>query len=393
MSAIRVRYYGHVGRLSGYGRAAAEMCMSLLDVGVELEIVPVGRPSKNEAETALARYPRLRDHLRLEADLTVPDVCIAHTLPLDCSTILNHAIGQDLDPDVPWVAYTTWESPSTIPDAISESLVCFQQIWTPSSVTSRSFAEGRHQRSTTVFTMPHAFNAEATPAPATAKPAGDPFTFYYVGAWNGRKNPAGLIRAFAMAFTAQDRVELVLRCNGATQETFAVALHQTGLSPEDMPRVVFQGGGSYTDAEMTELHADVGDCFVTATRGEAFNLPAFEAMLAGRHIIAPAGMGSDDFLRDTSAELYGGMAAPAMVDVRVTGLVAAGIGIRMQAIGAQGLTSRSTWLEPDLVRLAEAMRNAYLYRRNTLTTNYNPADRYSYAAVGKHALQALEPLA
>ena len=117
--SLRVRYYGHVGQLTGYGRAAADMCMSLLAAGpdaVELEIVPLGAPTKEEAALALARYVPLRDCLRRAEDLHLePDVCIVHTLPLDCGTVLDRAFDDpDLDPELPWVAYTTWEAASPI---------------------------------------------------------------------------------------------------------------------------------------------------------------------------------------------------------------------------------------------------------------------------------------
>jgi hypothetical protein len=64
----------------------------------------------------------------------------------------------------------------------------------------------------------------------------------------------------------------------------------------------------------------------------------------------------------------------------------------MKTIGAQGLTSRSLWLEPNLSSLADAMRSAFESQNRTLKINYNVAERFGYAAVAKLVLDALELL-
>ena len=115
-------------------------------------------------------------------------------------------------------------------------------------------------------------------------------------------------------------------------------------------------------------------------------------MLAGRHVIAPWDMGSDEFLHSSSADRTTGTLAPAAVDVRVTGQLPNGAGVHLQTVGAQGLTSRALWYEPDLVALGDAMKRAYQTRTRTIEMFYNPADRFGYAAVGTRALQALESI-
>src|SRR6185295_1274929 len=135
-----------------------------------------------------------------------------------------------------------------------------------------------------------------------ATPDAEPFKFYYVGAWTQRKNPTGVIRAFCHAFTRADPVQLLLQCSGASLESIAAAAGSSGMGSERAPSIR-PSVAPLTDEGILDLHR-TADCFVTASRGEAWNLPAFDAMLAGRHVIAPRGQGSDDFLEDTSAALY-----------------------------------------------------------------------------------------
>jgi hypothetical protein len=386
---MRVRFYGHIGRLSGYGRAAADLCMSLLATGeVDLEIAPIGKTSVEEARLALERYQSLRACLRRDDELvtTTPDVCIVHTLPLDCVRVKEFVTSNlNLHPNIPWIAYTTWEGTGLAPMAVLQSLIGFDQVWTPSNSSWRSLGGGG-------VIVPHAFDPaelEERRKPRQVATTDPRYRFRYFGAWNSRKNPAGIIRAWAMAFSPNDNVALSIHSTNATKEAFAVALHQTGLAAQEMASVhlVTEQIPWAEYLAVTRLT----DCFVTATRGEAWNLPAFDAMLAGRHIIHPKHMGADDFLfGGTTAELYAGMDQPATVDVQVTERMADGV--KMSVVGAQGLTSRSCWIEPDLTQLADAMHDAYTHGTNHLTLDYDPADRFSYQAVGKTALSALEDL-
>src|SRR5258706_16215485 len=75
---VRIRYYGHIGQPTGYGRAAMDMCMALLGQGAELQIVPIARDAVLPKE-----FLPLASHLG--GDSRRPDVVIAHTLPLDCA--------------------------------------------------------------------------------------------------------------------------------------------------------------------------------------------------------------------------------------------------------------------------------------------------------------------
>lgn len=397
---MKVRVYGHVGQSTGFGRACRDLCMSLLAAGVELEIRPLGAPSADEITDSFGAYPALHGHVKPDELLSPPDVVIVHTLPMDCRRVMDLAIddehtrGFDVV-DVPWIAYTTWEALTTVPLAMRASLDGgtrpFAQIWVPSTVTARAFYNGDIPESmdgVPVRVMPHAFDTSSLELRAGDRLEADgPWSYYYYGAWSTRKNPSALLRAWALAFEPTDHVKLHLHCPGASQEAFAVALHQTGLVRDKLAPVVFRPNRRIDDNGVHIVHREM-DVFVSSTRGESWNLPAFDAMLARRHIIHTAGTGADHFLRATSAALVPGFAVPAAADVRVTRSDDKGADLAI--LNPQGLSSRSTWIEPDLVRVATAMRDAYVNRTRDLSVLYSPAERFGYEAVGKLARTALE---
>jgi hypothetical protein len=391
---VKVRYYGHVGQTTGYGRAAADNCMALLATGqVDLEIRPLGKPSRDEMIDALSGARGvLRGLIRSDAELTDPDVIIVHTLPLDCKRVhdLVSYTGINGEParsiaEKPWVAYTTWEAMTPIHVELALDLSIFDQLWCPSTPTQSTLSVTPVVR---VHVIPHAFDPQTLDIRRTClERRYDRFRFYACGAWSSRKNPAGVLRAWVRAFDPDDPVELVMHCPGATEQ-LVTALYQTGVGVHQMAPVIHSTqhrDGAYVWA----LHAS-SDVYVTASRGEAWNLPAFDAMLAGRHIIAPTPQGSDDFLSGTSARRYAGYHQPALVDVEIT--ERGGGAIKLAVKGAQGLSSKHDWLEPDLAMLSFDMRQAFVDRRRDLEVTYDPIERFGYEAVGKLALAALEDL-
>jgi glycosyltransferase involved in cell wall biosynthesis len=405
---MKIRYYGHVGQRTGYGQAANAFCLALHRAGAELDIrplAPAAQVSLAGASLPLARFLRKDNEL-----LVNPHAIIVHTLPLDCKRVLEIAQQQCTSPGHDFygaqtVAYTTWEALAA-PEEVTSGLAEFDAVWSPSSSSLRGLSyvpkdatppDGSAPHGPEYRVLPHCFDEESLGARLDRQEdKGDrAFTFYYVGAWSGRKNIAGIIKAYAHTFKAGERVRLMLSCAGVTDRQFMAAIHATGIPQSEIPRIEFNNR-YVTDEEMIAFHRDEVDCFVSASRGEAWNLPAFEAMLAGRHIIAPFGQGSDDYLASnggTTADLYPAAYTPAELDVAITpgpkdrpemyGLAVGGV---------QGLTSRCLWHEPDLMSLSSFMRSSFEHPSRYITCFYNPIERYGYAAVAKQALGYLEGL-
>lgn len=378
--------------LTGYGRAALELAQTLLRVpGVELDIsasVTPGAPSMKLPDNVIAC-------IGADREMPVPDVVIVHTLPLDCAEVMrrvvielrNRADGPGLDGPLPkFVAYTTWETLAPPPEVIA-ALFNFDQVWVPSHANYLALSYDTLENKLRI--VPHAFDASRwTPGEKLIEqPAWDaslvkppppprPYRFYYVGAWNARKNPAGVIRAYFHAFTKADPVELTLHLGPTDPHQIALAVGSCGVDSSNQPAIRV-GLKHISDDMMRELH-ESNDCFVTASRGEGWNLGAFEALLAGNHVIAPRGHGSDDFLSNTTAELYNSVAAPALVDAKLLSRDGGAFSVEVRA--PQGVNAKGVWLEPDTLQLAHKMRHAF-DRRTRGIRGPDPRAMFGYDAV------------
>lgn len=385
---MKIRYYGEVGQPTGYGVAADAMCRSLIEAGVELEIRPFSYQRMIGDDALLSR-------VRRDYELKAPDAIVIHTLPNDCARVAE-IVPEITDDNIQKIAYTTWEACSGIPAEMARSFMPFDQVWTPSHSCTKLFGPVIDHAHATIHTVPHAFDMdtlELRRAPRSAMADDGTFKFYYVGAWNRRKNPEGLVQAFCNAFTPDDKVTLVMKTD-VNDEEWLCTQARTGLLQHQLPKMVRNTKFVTTEA-LWGLHADA-DCFVTASHGEAWNLPAFDAMLAQRNVITPAGLGSDTFLRNTSAFRFWSKDAqneyqavePAMIDATVTEIDRQGRA-NIRRVGAQGLDCRALWRRVDVLQLAETMRTVYQLQARCLSV-YDGVAAYSYPEIGKKALSLLE---
>ncbi len=379
---MKIRYYGAIAP-TGFGRATIEMCMALhRQPGVELEIAPMVQAGATSVRLPKTHLPLAR-LCKSSDDLDPnPDVVIVHTLPWDCVRALSKLGAAGVAPGAKRIAYTTWEA-LYAPERLAIELAQYDRVWLPSAPAARAFAGTMSYGDHVFDVMPHCFDEATFEERSRRVQSEGAFRFYYLGAWNVRKNPAAVLRAYAHAFTKDDPVELIIQSSGANPTSIRLAGASTGLSAADFPDLRVRTE-MISDADVLELHRGA-DCFVTASHGEAWNLPAFDAMLAGRHVIAPHGLGSDEFLAETSAALYGGAAAPAQHDVRMIPGSS-----DLEIAGVQGMSARCLWVEPSMEALIACMRDAVKHRRRDLTANYDPRERFGYEAVGKRAVQLLQ---
>lgn len=384
-----------MGQHTGYGRLAEELCLALLAAGVELSAVPLDASVFAE----LAENPRthaIAANVGRQWDGDRYDAMIVCTLPEDCAAAF-HRYSSRLAPSRPLrIAYTTWEA-MQCPEHITENLMAnFDEVWTCSEA-SRSALAGALGYGQSFATIPIPYDVDRMRSyldkPRKPRPANAPLRFYWIGAWSARKNPDGLIRAFTHEFRrGDDHVELLLHSPGTPVAQLQIALASTGLTPNDHPPITLSS--EYLDEDTLHgMHAR-GDVFVTAARGEAWNLPAFEAMLHGKCILSPLGLGSDDFLDDQESDavrLYYSRVTPAW-----NGVIPAGDNA-YKVIGPQGLTTRQLWRDPNLAELAEHMRDLYdnfteAGAASPAPAFYDPSLRYGYAPVAALMLNRLENL-
>lgn len=132
---------------------------------------------------------------------------------------------------------------------------------------------------------------------ALGLPAG--FTFLFAFDFNSimeRKNPIGLVEAFARAFAPDEDVHLVVK--SINEERWPDEHDRLRMAAADHPHVHLMPG--YLSAEDKERLTASCDCYVSLHRSEGFGIGMAEALLHARPVVATGYGGNTDFLDDTT---------------------------------------------------------------------------------------------
>ncbi len=270
------------------------------------------------------------------------------------------------------VALTVWEREACSRE-VGSLLTRFGQCWVPCEANRRALLAGGVPASK-IHVVPHPY--PPFPGRPTARSTNDGvFLFYNVAKWEPRKNQHAMLGAFLRAFGPEDPVVLLLKTSGFGRfldypEGPAESLQRWLEDPAVRARgwTATTAGvhvrlhvTPMTDAEMWSLHLR-GDVYVTASHGEAWDLPAFDALVAGARLIHTGFGGSEDYAPSDAIRLSAGGAFE-----RVPAAYA-------WAAGAQWAT-----VEPD--RIEAAFRQAYA-EREAPRLPFDKA-RYSFRTVGE----------
>lgn len=227
----------------------------------------------------------------------------------------------------PRYGYWAWELPTAPPGWLRHA-EAVDEIWAPSAYTAQAFA----QAPAPVRVVPHPFfledYREVTPEPRTA--AFQAVALFDFNSSAARKNPEGIIAAFAKAFGDDPSARLVIKTqNGHLHREALDRLRRTA------PANVLLEDAVWPYGRVKGLIAS-SDVLISLHRAEGFGLTMAEAMALGTPVIATAWSGNLDFMDDGCA---------LMVPV---GQVA--------VEDPQGIYRGQTWAEPDIDAAAEALK-------------------------------------
>lgn len=151
-----------------------------------------------------------------------------------------------------------------------------------------------------------------------------------------RKNPTGLIEAFARAFAPGEGPRLLLKTiNGRLRPEAESELRQKIAQRPDIELV-----DGYLDPAQNAALMARADCYVSLHRSEGFGLTLAESMALGTPVIATAYSGNTDFTTPHNSYLV------EWTPTRV--------GREIEIYPAEG-----SWAEPDLGHAAELMRRVW----------------------------------
>lgn len=136
----------------------------------------------------------------------------------------------------------------------------------------------------------------------------DVFRFYFIGEFSRRKNVTALLKAFHLEFRPTDKVQLVIKAHipGYTTSQSERMIRET-CSKVKSSLKIYRNPEMYhdeviltqrfTEQQIMRLHSTC-DCFLMPSHGEAWCIPAFDAMAMGKTPICTNVGGPADFLYD-----------------------------------------------------------------------------------------------
>ena len=204
------------------------------------------------------------------------------------------------------IVYTSWER-STLSRELAEVLGRVGQVWVPCERNAEVFLSAGIR--TKVVPCPyeprtHGPSQIGAPYGSDAVPYGK--RFYAIGKWEPRKNYHALIGAFLQAFTPKDRASLFIKTGSwgkwekypsPAQSLAWWAPLCPAWTPETIRQRVRVSSRMVSASELNELHR-ANNIYVSVSRGEAWDLPAFDAVAAGNTLVHTGYGGSEEYAED-----------------------------------------------------------------------------------------------
>jgi len=210
-------------------------------------------------------------------------------------------------------ARTAWEVRG-VPARAVRALSRYERIWTFSTWSARTLAEsGVAPERVAVWKPRLDLELDHRAVLALRRASSPAGRVLGVLAWDGRKNPEALVRAFVRAWEVVQAGSLTLKLRGVSQEAASAWLAGIVPSGSEAARSIRLVVGDLPRAAVLGLYLEA-DVYCLPTRGEGFGLPFLEAMSAGCAVVAPDEGGHRDVV-DERQWLVPGRYVP--VDARV----------------------------------------------------------------------------
>lgn len=366
---MKVLYIGHYKEGTGWSVAAINNILALNKQGIDLV-------TRNVRLTKEVNVPE--EILELEKkDLNNVDVCIQHVLP-------HHLVATTkFKKNIAYFANETF----TIKYASNwlQCLKMMDEIWVPCNFSKESLKRDGLKN---IKIVPHACNVEDYIDAKEIYAHGlikNNFKFYYIGDTNDRKNLDDIIRCFHVAFSPSEPVDLILKIGSPMGENNANEL--INRKSETIKRELrlysnlldykkeFIISRNLSRKEILNLHS-ICDCYISPSHGEAWNIPAFEAMAFGSTPICSRTGGPMDFIDDSNKN---------------TGTLIDGVNKicnHQNAAFPFLATGRDMWFEPDDQKIIDTMRY-YFENKDSIdrSAGFAQAKNFSYEKVGAQMME------
>lgn len=208
----------------------------------------------------------------------------------------------------------------------------------------------------------------------------DEFIFYFIGEYITRKNIRSLITAFHREFHPDENARLLLKLNKIGMSDHDLFSHITShIQQQKTDMNMYPGPRVYKPEIVICAHLPIEelyglhqfcDCFVVPSFGEAFCMPAFDAMAFGKTPIVGDNLSVVDFVTvETGGYTVKSTEVPAIAADRALPFL---------------YTGRDSWWRIDINDLQAKMREAFNKKGSSVDKDElaTVVEAYSYEAVG-----------
>ncbi len=359
---MKVLYIGCYRDGSGWARAALDYINAIRTTDVDLCIRPLklnGFPGELSEE--------LRE-LEVKPSAGI-DVVIQHVLP--------HFM--EYQPGVKNIGLFVTETDSAPMTNWVRKLNMMDELWVPNTEGVEWCKNNGVKKPVKV--IPHAADIKkyTLPRKKLDLPLDGKFTFYFIGEHTRRKNIAALLKAFHLEFTYNEPVNLLLKVNKFGSDPYDELAQMCEVNK--MGLRLYKDTHKYhqeiiiadymSDDDILDLHHTC-DCFIMPSFGEAWNIPAFDAMAFGKTPICTKTGGMKDFIKDGGFLIDGQIEPVCGVEPVVPHL----------SIGYEN------WCNISVNNLRNVMRFVYQFSDHDMVEalrlkGKNDAYQYSYEKIGQ----------
>ena len=267
---MKVRLCSPIRSQMGYAELGRILAHQLVQAGVDLSVkeIPVNTVEGDYGALGAQALALVRDDPGAELNIV---------------NMLPTMFEQYRLPDARNVGYSMFEA-DRIPDNWVVACNAMDAIWVPSEWMRTVYLRSGVNVPVAVV------GVDAAPTPVGV-PADGPFRLLSIFQWSARKNPIGLLRAYAAAFDGETDVVLTLKVHRSNDAKDSREFVQTAVQQclarcrprRGFPRIEISTE-HFSTAEIGQMHAQ-SHAFVSLSHGEGWGLPAWEATLAGKPVI------------------------------------------------------------------------------------------------------------
>jgi glycosyltransferase involved in cell wall biosynthesis len=288
---LGINLIGYVRAESGIGESSRATIRCLTAVGIPFSII----------DFRTGNVSRMGEHVESSQERGLSYGINLFHINADQLNLAVSTLGEDNFAGGYSIGYWAWEL-EHFPEEWVGAFKRLDEVWVPSTFCQRAIAE---KSPVPVLCVPHSV-VHGQPSAPDRQRFGlrqDSVVFLTMAdllSISERKNPLGVVEAFARAFKNDDQaVELVVKLSNVDADP--KAFKQMQQIADGFPNIHFIEG--YLDRKDLSSLFDSADCFVSLHRSEGFGLGMAEAMVRGKVVIGTGWSGNTDFMNTSNSLL------------------------------------------------------------------------------------------